>query len=257
MMNADRKTRLWRWLGPLLGLLGLTVLAGALGVWLILKGYLWFNMPSFRRYPIQGLDVSAHQGQIDWPRVAAEPWSFVYIKATEGGDFKDPAFMRNWQQSRNAGMARGAYHFFTFCRSGADQAQNFIQSVPQEPLTLPPVVDLEFGGNCSKRPKGPELISEVQTFLETLERHYGQRPVVYVTDTFAKTYLAQGQLAAYPLWYRDILREPADIVGRDWLLWQFSNRQRVAGITGFVDVNAFAGSPSAFNRWLRPETLKQ
>ena len=121
--------------------------------------------------------------------------------------------------------------------------------VPREPGTLPPVADLEFGGNCSKRPSGAELLREVQIFLDALEEHYGQRPLLYVTETWAKTYLAEGELADYPLWYRDILREPDTIVGRKWLFWQFSNRGRIPGIQGLVDVNAFAGSPASFRNW--------
>ena len=224
---------------------------GGLGAWLLWHGYFWLNMPSFRRYPVRGLDVSVHQGTIDWPQVATGPWSFVYIKASEGGDFRDPAFKSNWEASRKTGLLRGAYHFFTFCRPGKDQAANFIGLVPREPDSLPPVADLEFGGNCSKRPTAAELMPEVQVFLDTLERHYGQKPVLYVTDTFAKTYLARGQLSTYALWVRDIVREPRDFVGRPWLLWQYSNRERVPGIRGLVDVNAFAGSPAAFRSWFR------
>lgn len=253
-LNLKRRRGWLAWLG--LGL-GLILLAGALVAWLLWQGHLWLNMPAFARYPVQGLDVSAHQGKIDWPRVARGPWSFVYIKASEGGDFKDPSFASNWDASRKAGIARGAYHFFTFCRPGADQARNFIAMVPPEPGTLPPVADLEFGGNCSQRPEKAAFLKEVQVFLDALERHYGQRPVLYVTDSFAKAYLKDGALNAYPLWVRDIVREPVTFVDRPWLLWQFSNRGRVPGITGFVDQNVFAGSPSAFSLWLRARSGPQ
>jgi len=224
------------------------------GVALILKGDLWLNRPSLRRYPIQGLDVSAHQGEIDWPQVAKGPWSFVYIKASEGGDFRDPRFALNWQGSREVGLLRGAYHFFTFCRSGSEQAQNFISLLPSEPDLLPPVVDLEFGGNCKKRPSQQALVKEVQIFLDQVEKHTHQKPLLYVTDTFAKTYLKQNAFSDYSLWVRDILREPVLFNQRVWLFWQFSNRGRVAGIQGFVDQNVFAGSPAEFRRWYRPQS---
>lgn len=233
----------------LLVLVGSLILTGLLAAFLLWRGELWLNMPSFERYPVQGLDISGHQGEINWPRVAQGPWTFVYIKATEGGDFKDPSFERNWEQSRKTGLLRGAYHFYTFCKTGTEQAQNFIQSVPVEPGTLPPVVDLEFGGNCSKRPSSAELIPEVQLFLNRVEKHYTQKPVLYVTDTFAKTHLNKGQLARYSLWVRDILREPVLFNHRPWLVWQFSNRGRVPGIRERVDLNVFAGSPAAFQAW--------
>src|SRR3954453_12196349 len=63
-----------------------------------------------------GVDVSNHQGEIDWRPVAADDMSFAYIKATEGGDFIDDRFRPNWDGAAAAGLDRGAYHFFTLCR---------------------------------------------------------------------------------------------------------------------------------------------
>lgn len=248
--NGPQKVK--RWLG--IGLVAVLLLAGGatLIYWLLFNGYIWLNMPSFRRYPIQGLDVSAHQGSIDWPTVARGPWSFVYLKASEGGNFKDPRFAANWAGSGRTGLPRGAYHFFTFCRSGAEQAANFIAMVPRTSPMLPPVADLEFGGNCSKRPAQAELNRELKQFLARLETHYQRRPVLYVTESFARTYLAHGEFAHYPLWVRDILREPRYFVEREWRLWQFSNRGRVPGIQGRVDQNVFAGSPADFQRFILP-----
>src|SRR6516165_7639969 len=84
-------------------------------------GWLWHD--------VIGVDVSGHQGDIDWLSLAAGGVAFAYIKATEGGDFRDKQFQKNWDGARTAGMLRGAYHFFTQCRSGADQATNFIRTV--------------------------------------------------------------------------------------------------------------------------------
>src|ERR1700754_3700231 len=94
-------------------------------------GMLRFNNPSLTRYPIQGIDVSHHQGAIDWKTVAVQPnVRFVIMKATEGGDHRDSLFAENWQRAGEAGLVRGAYHFFTFCRPGRDQAQNVLATVP-------------------------------------------------------------------------------------------------------------------------------
>src|SRR5687768_3711582 len=74
--------------------------------------------PSEARYPTQGIDVSHHQGVIEWSLLSGQGVDFAYIKASEGGDFVDPAFARNWDGAGRAGIRRGAYHFFTLCRSG-------------------------------------------------------------------------------------------------------------------------------------------
>jgi lysozyme len=85
-----------------------------------------------------GVDVSNHQGDIDWPTLASSNVAFAYIKATEGGDFRDKRFQLNWEGAKRAGLARGAYRFFTQCRSGAEQAKAFIAAVPRDEGALPP-----------------------------------------------------------------------------------------------------------------------
>jgi hypothetical protein len=62
-----------------------------------------------------GVDVSAHQGSIDWGRVSHDGITFAYMKATEGGDFVDERFEETWNGAAAAGLDRGAYHFFTLC----------------------------------------------------------------------------------------------------------------------------------------------
>jgi lysozyme len=133
--------------------------------------FLYFRpfSPDRGRYPVRGIDVSHHQGLIDWQRVAADDVAFAVIKATEGGDHVDDAFALNLREARAAGLAVGAYHFFTFCRPGADQARNFISIVPRNQPLLPPVVDIEFGGNCPQRPSPEQLNAELSAFLAPVE----------------------------------------------------------------------------------------
>src|SRR5436190_4558929 len=60
--------------------------------------------------PVQGIDVSYWQGDVDWQAVTDAGVYFAYIKATEGADHLDPKFLDNWQEAKQAGVARGAYH---------------------------------------------------------------------------------------------------------------------------------------------------
>ncbi len=169
-----------QWLGALVALL--VGLAGA--------AYAYFVTyePDRSRYPVRGIDVSHHQGEIEWAKVAADDVTFAYIKATEGGDFRDKAFARNWSEARKAGIATGAYHFYTFCRPAADQAQNIIATVPKEADALPLVIDLEFGGNCAAAPEAPHLKAEITLLLERVEAHFGQTAILYVTKEFQIAY---------------------------------------------------------------------
>jgi len=122
------------------------VVGGLAIVGIVAALYLLTYRPDPGRFPIRGVDVSRHQGKIDWQKVAGDDIAFAYIKATEGGDWRDPQFKTNWRGARNAGLATGAYHFFTMCRSGAHQAKNFLAALPDKDSMLPPVVDLEFVG---------------------------------------------------------------------------------------------------------------
>ena len=75
-----------------------------------------------------GIDVSNHQGSIDWDKVAKdENVQFVYIKATEGATYVSPTFEQNIQEARKAGMKVGCYHLLRATSHIHDQFRNFIE----------------------------------------------------------------------------------------------------------------------------------
>ena len=212
--------------------------------------YLYFMTfhPDIEKYPVRGIDISHHQGAVDWPLVAGDDIAFAYMKATEGGDFSDRRFKRNWQEAGQAGIRRGAYHFFTFCRPGADQAAHFINTVPREADMLPPAVDLEFGGNCPESAGRLDVAKELAIFLQIVESHYGRKALLYATPEFYVDQLA-GKPIDNPLWLRSILFEPG-YNDHPWTIWQYHNRGTVKGIDGPVDRNVFIGSLQEFeNPW--------
>jgi lysozyme len=191
-------------------------------------------------YDVIGVDVSRHQGPIDWRALAGSGVSFAYIKATEGETFRDANFAANWAEAAIAGVPRGAYHFFTQCRTGADQAQNFIATVPRDPQSLPHVVDAEHMGPCRNGPAVADVVQEIEAFLVLVEAHYGRRPIIYTTFEFHDVYL-KGRFTGERFWLRSIL-VPPQFGSRSWVIWQYHNRGRRRGITGEVDLNAFNGS---------------
>jgi lysozyme len=151
----------------------------------ILISYLfWYYEPDRRAYPLRGIDVSHHQGTIDWRKVASDDVAFAFIKASEGGDHRDRLFARNWNEAEAAGVKAGAYHFFTFCRSGRDQAANFLQVLGERKGALPAALDLEFGGNCAAKPEASDIKREIESFLQAVESHTGAPVVLYVTAEF-------------------------------------------------------------------------
>lgn len=203
-------------------------------------------------YPIHGIDVSRWQGDINWQQARDAGVSFAYIKATEGGDVADPKFQDYWAGSRRAGVARGAYHYFYFCRPAAQQARWFIKHVPRDPNALPHVLDMEWtphSPTCTIRPDGAHVRREAKRFLDMLEAHYGRRPILYATvDFYQETGI--GRLQGTEFWLRSVAGHPAQVYpGAGWSFWQYSGTGKVPGISGDVDLNVFRGSPASWLRW--------
>jgi lysozyme len=218
----------------------LVIVIGSLLVYLLYVGQIRFNYPDKVDFPILGIDISHHQGAIRWEELKSENISFVIMKATEGGDYKDPLFEVNWTSSKAEGYKTGAYHFYRFCKSGKEQAMNFLETVPNEPNNLPPTIDLEFGGNCGADRSNDQLKKEINEFLEILNDHYKKRPIIYSTQEFYDQFLIN-DFKGYAIWIRDIYMQPKLSDGRPWLIWQFANRGHLEGIDGHVDLNVLNG----------------
>jgi lysozyme len=235
----------------LLRLLGLVAIAGTFVGVILAYRYEFQIAPLW--YDVVGVDISNHQGDIDWLALADSKVSFAYIKATEGGDFRDKRFQINWEGAKRAGLARGAYHFFTQCRSGDEQAKNFMAAVPREPGALPPVIDAEHMAPCRTGQQVSNVQREITTLLDALHAHYGQRPVIYTGSDFDAMFL-QGELAGERFWLRSLFWPPS--FRRDqWVIWQFHDAGTRAGIKGPVDLNVFRGSRRQFEAF-RSETVE-
>lgn len=98
------------------------------------------------KYPVRGIDISSHNGNIDFNKVAASGIEFAFIKATEGGDFKDKNFRANFNRAKSAGLKTGVYHFFRFDRDGVEQAINLLKTVGSRKPELGIVIDVEKTG---------------------------------------------------------------------------------------------------------------
>ena len=205
--------------------------------------YPWLEPAAFM-HEVRGVDVSHHQGVIDWDALKARNVDFAYIKASEGENYNDPRFSRNWVGAEQAGMLRGAYHFFTQCRSGKVQAENFIRVVPQDANSLPPALDAEHMGPCLQTPAVKDVAAEIGIFLDMIEAHYGKRPILYTTREFHDAYLA-GKFPKERFWIRSLVLPPR-FRKQQWVLWQYHNRGRRDGIAGPVDLNAFRGTRAEF-----------
>ena len=201
-------------------------------------------------YSIHGVDVSRYQHMITWEEVQAMKdkdisLGFAFIKATEGIGNIDPQFRRNWKKSKEAGIIRGAYHFFIATKDGKMQAQNFIKEVKIKPGDLPPVLDVEQRYGVSVI----ELRKEVIKWLTVVEEYYKVKPIIYTNVDFYNKNLGRS-FDNYPLWVAHYYQPHQPRIKRGWHFWQHSDEGRVNGILSKVDFNVFAGDSLEFRNFL-------
>lgn len=221
----------------------------------------YFYQPHFVRYPafgidmpvnyeIHGIDVSHHQSVVNWEDVKTMQvkniqLGFSFIKATEGLGRVDPQFRRNWLKAKEAGMPRGAYHFFIASKSGKAQAENFIETVSLEKGDMPPVLDVEQVNGAAVA----DIQQRVKDWLNMVQKHYGVKPIIYTNVDFYENFLGEA-FDGYPLWVAHYLVKDKPRIQRNWLFWQHNERGRVNGIDSFVDFNVFNGDSSDFKKLL-------
>lgn len=203
-----------------------------------LKGY-GVCMP--HGYKVHGIDISHYQGDIDWKmlkqtRQGQFPVEFIFMKATEGGDFADDKFVANFDSARAHGFIRGAYHFYNPKTDAHKQADFFINSVKLEPGDLPPVLDIEKKSRDIKK-----LQNDLKIWLRKVESHYGVKPIIYASYKFKTKYLNDSVFDSYPYWIAHYYVDSVKYQG-EWKFWQHTDVGTLPGIDEKVDLNIFNGS---------------
>jgi lysozyme len=254
-MPSRKKKRLVRFT-LFVVLTALVVLAAYIGYqWWLYGRARFVRYPEFgisipEEYSIHGIDVSKYQQLIAWDQVQAMQvknvkLGFVFIKATEGIGNVDPQFKRNWKRSKDAGMIRGAYHFFLAMKDGRMQAENFISVVNLKAGDLPPVLDIEQTYGVTKE----VLKNEVREWLSIVETNYNVRPIIYTNIDFYKQNLGD-EFNSYPLWVAHYYQPRQPRIKRDWVFWQHNDNGRVNGVLSPVDFNVFSGDSAEFSQLL-------
>lgn len=200
-------------------------------------------------FEVHGIDVSHHQKQINWNQVKKASIDFVFIKATEGGYFRDPNFELNWRAAKDKNIIRGAYHFYRPSVASAVQARHFIRTVKLSSGDFPPVLDLEVNDNRPKK----IVIKGAKNWLKIIEKHYGVKPILYVNKNWFEEYV-DGNFDDYTVWVAayTVWPRPKLVNGKEWHFWQYTNRGRVNGINGAVDLNVFSGSKDELKQFIIP-----
>jgi lysozyme len=199
-----------------------------------------------KEYSIQGIDISHHQGEIKWDKVQkskiqGHSVSFAIIKATEGGNFTDHKYTHNWKELNRVGLYKGAYHFFRPKTDPHIQAKNYIQTVKLKKGDLPPVVDVEVIDGASS----DQIRKNLKVFLNQLEKHYKVKPIIYSSPGFYSKIL-KDEFSEYPFWISNLAESGVVLNIYKWQFWQYSDKGKVDGIRGNVDINTFNGNLDDF-----------
>lgn len=198
--------------------------------------------------PFYGIDVSNHNGTIDWADVAADKRRirFAWAKATEGVHFTDGYYARNRAGAKKHGIAFGAYAYVHpgNLRYATEQMKHFLAVADYQPGDLAPVIDWE-------EPEGAhrDQLATLETCVRYLRQETGVWPVVY-----GGAYILGGLgapkdsvLRRCPLWLpfygsndgaeHPSSQPPIPSPWKRWDVWQFTSVGSVEGIVGRVDVN--------------------
>ena len=205
-------------------------------------------------YRVHGFDVSHHQGRIDWAKLRLTqhtpfPIRFVFMKASEGGDFSDTTFTTNFNRAREYGFIRGAYHFYNPKTDPSRQADFFIRSVTLEPGDLPPVLDIEKKGDDVD-----QLRRNLKVWLDKVERHYKVKPILYTSYKFKTRYLNDSIFNTYPYWIAHYYTDTVEYKGQ-WTFWQHTDVGSLPGIDERVDLNVFNGDLEQLRQFVLPDSL--
>ena len=184
----------------------------------------------------KGIDVSKHQGKIDWHRVKNSGVDFAILRAGYGkyDNQKDERFEENYSNAKNAGIKLGAYHY-SYAKSVDDakkEAEIFLKWISGKQFEYPVAFDVE---EKSQSDKGKQFVSDViRAFCETVEKA-GYYVCVYSNKYWLDNYVDDDCKRKYDTW----LAQWSDkaTYGGNYGIWQYSSQGEIDGISGRVDLD--------------------
>lgn len=204
-------------------------------------------------YSIVGIDISHHNGKINWKKVRKQGITFAYIKSTQGIMHTNGGYRHNYEQAKKAGLVAGFYHFFQYNKSGIDQALFFIDQAHYEPGDMPPMVDVEYSPPSTRRSTDKNEIArrikEIRKFDSVIYEKLDVRPIIYANRESYND-LIKGNFPDNDLWICNITQDPIGDIDCQWKFWQYSINGNVRGIHGNVDLDVFFDSRKEFEDWL-------
>lgn len=184
----------------------------------------------------KGIDVSKHQGIIDWKKVKNDGVEFAIIRIGYGGSapVKDEKFEENYKNAKANGLDVGVY-IYSYADSESDLIKEYeavIKWLGGRHLDLPVYYDVE-----DKKMSGLSkkvLSNYIKTFCEKIENS-GYWAGIYANKNWLENKLDMNFLKDYTVWLAQWTNNPT--YKGSYAMWQYSSNGRVDGIGGRVDMN--------------------
>jgi GH25 family lysozyme M1 (1,4-beta-N-acetylmuramidase) len=195
-----------------------------------------------------GIDVSEHNGALDWAKIKAAGIQFAIIRTGYGTSHQDNYFKANMEGALKQGIPVGIYHFsYALSEAGAKNEAAFVIKLLEaykDKITLPVFFDFEYDTVAYAKKQGVTLgktafNAHAAAFLETVKAA-GYRPGVYYNLDYRNNMVDTSMLGSYVQWYAQYSSK-ASFTGYD--LWQYSSSYQISGISGKFDVNT---APASF-----------
>ncbi len=192
-----------------------------------------------------GVDVSEHQGDINWQEVKSSGIDFAFIRIGyrgygESGVIKaDARFDDNIAKAKAAGVDVGVYFFSQAINEdeAREEARFVLEHLQGRPLELPIVYDPENILDDVARTDNvtPEQFTNNAIVFNEEIKAAGYKPMIYSNMLWEAFQLDMTRLQEYPVWYADYEQKPQ--TPYDFSFWQYSEKSTVPGISGIVDMN--------------------
>lgn len=186
---------------------------------------------------MKGIDVSNHNGNINWSKVKADGVEVVYIKATEGTTYQDQWLNSHYAGAKGVGLSTGFYHFLVGTSQPESQAHNFYNQIKDKKNDLIPCLDIEVSGF--------DVGDYAIRFLKKFKELSGMGMVIYTGAYFSRDNLPLEIKQNYPLWLAHYGVEPwksnlVTLAGFTTLVGhQYTEKGHINGINTNVDMNVF------------------
>lgn len=189
--------------------------------------------PARADYPMQGMALSAAQGVVNWGSLRVPSPDFVYIRAVNGRQGRDPRFSVNLAGAQASGLRYGAEILYDPCGRASDQATVFLTTVPRDAAALPPAIRLEGKPACTPAPGPDKVVSELNTLINLIEAHMTKPALLHVSAEAEKLYGISTRINR-TLWLDRNWLAP-DYASHPWVMWSANGARHVAGVDAPVE----------------------